>query len=202
VHTAWDLGNAANNPIWCFQVIKGQPLVVDFYRPESDDLEEWVTWLNERGYTGNDYVPHDIVQTQWGTKRTRIETLKLLGRKPKRIVKVAVMEGINAGNQTIRKARFDADRCALGIDGLKNYRREWDDELKTFRANPVKDWSEHIGSSFRYMALAWQEEIKLEVQPKKPDRLEYVATPFGSIIGNMSVKEAVEARMRKRRMGQ
>jgi phage terminase large subunit len=199
VHTAWDLGNAANNPIWCFQVIAGKPYVVDFYRPESDDLEEWVRWLNDRGYNGNDYVPHDVVQTQWGTRRTRIETLKLLGRKPKKIVKVAVMEGINAGNRTIRLAKFDAERCALGIDGLKNYRREWDDDLKTFRANPVKDWSEHIGSSFRYMALAWQEEIALEKPPEKPKSLEYVASSAGTIVGNMNVKEAVEAMVRRKR---
>jgi phage terminase large subunit len=167
VHTAWDLGKAANNPIWCFQVIDGKPFIVDFYRPESDDLEEWVLWLNERGYNGNDYVPHDIAVTEWGSKRTRLETLVLLGRKPRRVTKVSVQDGINAGNQTIRLARFDAERCELGIDGLKNYRREWDDELKTFRENPVKDWAEHIGSSWRYLGLAWREEIQSVPEPSK-----------------------------------
>jgi hypothetical protein len=33
VHTAWDLGKAVNNPIWCFQVIGDQLRIVDFYRP-------------------------------------------------------------------------------------------------------------------------------------------------------------------------
>lgn len=166
VHTAWDLGKAVNNPIWCFQVIGGRPYIVDFYRPESDDLEQWVLWLNERGYNGHDYVPHDIAMTEWGTRRTRIETLQALGRNPRRIAKVSVQDGINAGNQTIRLARFDAEKCALGIDGLKNYRREWDDELKTFRENPVKDWAEHIGSSWRYLGLSWREEIKSEPKTK------------------------------------
>ncbi|TIO88961.1 MAG: hypothetical protein E5X92_28565, partial [Mesorhizobium sp.] len=36
VHTAWDLGKASNNPIWCFQVIDGVPLIVDFYVPDSE----------------------------------------------------------------------------------------------------------------------------------------------------------------------
>jgi phage terminase large subunit len=166
VHTAWDLGKAVNNPIWCFQVIGNSPYIVDFYRPESDDLEEWVKWLNDRGYNGHDYVPHDIAVTEWGTRRTRVDTLVALGRKPRRIAKVSVQDGINAGNRTIRLARFDAERCELGIEGLKNYRREWDDELKTFRENPVKDWSEHIGSSWRYLGLAWREEI-VKAQPKK-----------------------------------
>lgn len=199
VHTAWDLGKAVNNPIWCFQVIAGKPVIVDFYRPDSDDLEEWVAWLKGKGYTGTDYVPHDIVVQEWGTKRTRFETLKMLGRKPKRVAKVSVADGINAARQTIKQAVFDRDRCELGIDGLKNYRREWDDELKTFRDHPVKDWAEHIGSSFRYLGLAWKDVVTVEKPPEKPKELEYVATPSGVIMGNMSVKEAVEARMRRRK---
>lgn len=168
VHTAWDLGKASNNPIWCFQVIGGVPRIVDFYRPESDDLEQWVLWLKERGYTGNDYVPHDAMHTEWGSGRTRIAMLQDLKRRPVRVAKVSVADGINAGRETIKKARFDVERCGLGIEGLKNYRREWDDELKTFRENPVKDWAEHIGSAFRYLGLAWQEVAKEEAtEPAK-----------------------------------
>lgn len=199
VHTAWDLGKAVNNPIWCFQVINGTPHIVDFYRPESDDLEQWVKWLDDKGYKGNDYVPHDILVTEWGTTRTRFDTLKLLGRRPRRVAKVSVADGINAGRQTIKIAKFDAGRCELGIDGLKNYRREWDDELKTFRENPVKDWAEHIGSSFRYLSLAWKDAQPALKEPPKPKELEYTATPSGVISGNMDVKAAVEAMVRRRR---
>ncbi len=169
VHTSWDLGAARNNPIWCFQVIGKKPFIVDFYRPESDDLEEWCRWLDDRGYKGNDYVPHDALQGDWGMPRTRMDTLMRLGRKPRQIAKVSVQDGINAGNRTIRLARFDRERCDLGIEGLKNYRREWDDDLKTFRQNPVKDWAEHIGSAWRYLGLAWENEIENKpVEDKRP----------------------------------
>lgn len=216
VHTAWDLGKAVNNPIWCFQVIPiftnntfshNEVRIVDFYRPDSDDLEQWCLWLDQQGYKGNDYVPHDILVEEWGTKRNRFETLKALGRKPVRVAKVSVAEGINAGRQTIKVAVFHAgddprgERMSLGIDGLKNYRREWDDELKTFRDHPVKDWAEHIGSSFRYLSLAWRDAAAVEFVPPKPTELEYVATPTGLIQGNMSVADAVKAMVRKRREG-
>ncbi|MDX3926748.1 MAG: hypothetical protein QHC90_13215 [Shinella sp.] len=173
VHTAWDLGKAANNPIWCFQVIRGVPHIVDFYRPESDDLEQWCQWLKDRGYDGNDYVPHDAMHTEWGSGRTRIEILRQLKRKPERVAKVSVADGLTAGRETIKAALFHRDedergvRTGLGIDGLKNYRREWDDDLKAFRENPVKDWAEHIGSAFRYLGLAWQEAAKEEPPPPK-----------------------------------
>ena len=203
VHTAWDLGKAVNNPIWCFQCIPGEqgPRIVDFYRPESDDLEQWIKWLNDRGYVGNDYVPHDIVVSEWGTTRTRFDTLKLLGRKPKRVAKVSVAEGLNAGRLTIKLAKFDEERCELGIDGLKNYRREWDDDLKTFRENPVKDWAEHIGSSFRYLSLAWRDATVKEPPKEKPKELVYAAKPDGRIESNMSIQEAIDAMVKRRRAG-
>lgn len=199
VHTAWDLGKAQNNPIWCYQVIDGKPRIVDFYRPEDDDLEQWVLWLNERGYNGRDYLPHDAVSgLQWGSKRTRIEVLRLLGRKPELIPMASLADGINAGNQTIRQAVFDSERCATGIEGLKNYRREWDDDLKTFRANPVKDWAEHIGSSWRYLSLAWKAEIVREKKPKPATEPTYEARPDGVIVSTMTTREAIDAMIKRR----
>ena len=199
VHTAWDLGKATNNPIWCFQVIKQQLRIVDFYLPESDDLEEWCAWLNAKGYNGNDYVPHDILVTEWGSKRTRIETLRQLGRKPKRIVKVSVADGLQAGRVAINSAVFDADRCSHGIDGLKAYRREWDDERKTFRETAYKDWAEHIGSAWRYLGLAWKEEAPIKEPVAKRQELIYTAREDGTVQSNISAREAIEAMIKRKR---
>jgi hypothetical protein len=200
VHTAWDLGKAVNNPIWCFLVIVGKPRIVDFYRPESDDLEDWIRWLDDKGYKGNDYVPHDAVVTEWGTKRTRVETLQLLKRKPRRVAKVSVADGINAGRKTIQAAVFDKERCELGIEGLKNYRREWDDELKTFRENPVKDWAEHIGSSFRYLGLAWREAIIHQPKEKPKNEIAYEADEkTGAIKSNLTFAELIKRQEKRRR---
>lgn len=199
VNTAWDLGKAVNNPIWCFQVIGGRLKIVDFYRPESDDLLDWIKWLDDKGYHGDDYVPDDVMDFIWGAKHTRWDLLKQAKRKPKLVKRIAVADGIHAGREAIKVAEFDAIRCELGIEGLKNYRREWDDELKTFRENPVKDWAEHIGSSWRYLGLAWREAIKTAPPKAKPGELVYTAHADGSIVGNMSVKQAVDAMIRRRR---
>lgn len=219
VHTAWDLGKPANNPIWCFQVVpvyrndtaghpvflRNEPRIVDFYRPESADLEEWVAWLDGHGYNGNDYVPHDILSPEWGSPRSRLETLKLLKRKPVRIPKVSVQEGVNAAQQTIKVAVFHladderGQRMQIGIDGLKSYRREWDDDAKRFKENPVKDWAEHIGSAFRYLGLAWKDLKPPEPKDVKPKELEFMVGPFGVIQGNMSVWDAVMAMAKRKK---
>lgn len=200
VHTAWDLGKAVNNPIWCFQVIGKEPRIVDFYQPESNDLADWCKWLDDRGYRGTDYVPHDIIVTEWGSKRTRFETLQAMGRNPRRLPQVSVADGLQAGRSTINAARFrSCARVDAGIEGLKNYRRDWDDERKTFRETPVKDWAEHIGSAFRYLGLAWRDATPPERKPEKPKELIYEARPDGAVVGNMSVKEAVDAMIKRRR---
>lgn len=200
VHTAWDLGKASNNPIWCFQVIAGQPRIVDFYQPESDDLADWVKWLDDKGYHGTDYVPHDIIVTEWGSKRTRLETLSSMGRKPKRLPMVSVADGLQAGRATINAAVFaDTPRVSAGVEGLKNYRREWDDERKTFRDTPVKDWAEHIGSAFRYLSLAWKDVAPPKPKEAKPTELQYEVRPDGRVVGNMDVRAAVDAMMRRKK---
>lgn len=201
VHTAWDLGAPANNPIWCFQVVGDAVHVVDFYRPESEDLEDWCDWLSQRGYRGNDYVPHDIYQQSWGAKRTRVQMMKDYARRPVPVKRVSVGDGLTAGRETIKAARFDATRCALGVEGLRNYRREWDDELKRFRDTPVKDWAEHIGSAFRYLGLAWR-ELRAAPPPPPPPKFEYVAStvPGHLMKTNVTFRELMERRAR-RRMG-
>lgn len=205
VHTAWDLGAAHNNPIWCFQVIGKQLRIVDFYLPDSENLEDWCAWLNSKGYTGNDYVPHDILVTEWGSSRTRIDALRELGRKPRRIPKVSVADGLQAGRVAINAAVFHAgdderaERVAHGTDGLKSYRREWDDERKTFRETPVKDWAEHIGSSWRYLGLSWREEVAERPKPEQKDAVIYTARPDGSVVSNMPIKDQIEAMIRRKR---
>jgi hypothetical protein len=37
--------------------------------------------------------------------------------------------------------------------------------------------------------------------PKRPDRLEYEAQPDGRVVANMTIREAVELRRRRKRTG-
>lgn len=213
VHTAWDLGKAVNNPIWCFQVIHGQLRIVDFYLPKSDDLDEWCDWLNEQGYHGTDHVPDDILDPIWGAKHTRWDLLIAKKRKPKLVKRIAVADGIHAGREVIKVAVFHhgddpnderSVRMQHGLEGLRSYKREWDDERKTFVDNPYKDWAEHIGSSFRYLGLAWREAYKAAPPKEAPKKQEFIALPGGMIQTTVDIKSAVDefvARKRRQRNG-
>ena len=81
----------------------------------------------------------------------------MLGRRPRVVPMHSLQDGINAARLTIPLARFDAARCARGIDCLKSYQAEWDENLRTFKKTPLHDWASHGADAFRYLAMSWRE---------------------------------------------
>jgi phage terminase large subunit len=113
-------------------------------------------------------VPHDAKVKEWGTGRTRVETMRSYGLNPQLVPMASKMDGIQAARTTLAKACFIPLRCETeGIAALEQYRREWDDEKKTFRANEVHDWTSHLADAFRYLALAWRNVPEIIVEPKR-----------------------------------
>jgi hypothetical protein len=159
VHTAWDLGIDDATALWCFQVQPGRLHLVDYYENSQHAADHYCTWLNERGYHGTDFVPHDARVRDWSTGRTRLEVLRSLGRKPRLVPNHTVIDGINAARITLASAHFDAARCQRGIECLRSYCAEWDEHLRTFRKTPKHDWASHGSDAFRYLAMSWREPI-------------------------------------------
>ena len=118
VHTAWDIGVDDAMAIWCFQVYPDHLDIVDYYEGHGQGFDHYCAWLDERGYHGADWMPHDAKVREVGAPgaRTRIETLFTLGRKPELAPEQSLMDGINAARKTIPFARFDKTRCAQGLE--------------------------------------------------------------------------------------
>jgi hypothetical protein len=55
---------------------------------------------------------------------------------------------------------FDAEKCQDGIECLRQYQREYDEDKKVFRDKPKHDWTSHGADAFRMLAIAWKEEDK------------------------------------------
>ena len=106
--------------------------------------------------------PHDAKVREWGSGRSRLETLRMLGRKPRVVPMHSLQDGINAARLTIPLARFDATRCARGIDRLKSYEAEWSEELRCFKKTPLHNWASHEADGWRYLSMAWREPMSAE----------------------------------------
>jgi hypothetical protein len=53
----------------------------------------------------------------------------------------------------MRKCWFDEGKCKQGLEALRQYRREYDEKLKSFKQRPLHDWTSHAADAFRYLAV-------------------------------------------------
>jgi len=161
VHRAWDLGIRDDTAIWWFQAVGSQCFILDCYAASGVGVEHFTEVVEQRakmyGWVhGTDYVPHDAKIKEWGSGRTRIETMVGLGLNPTLVPLATVADGINAVRRLLPLCVFHP-RCEdEGCSALEQYRREWDDDKKAFRANAVHDWTSHYADAMRYLAQAFR----------------------------------------------
>jgi phage terminase large subunit len=169
VHTAWDIGVRDDTSIWWFQVYGGRIYILDCYTANGAGVDHYADICHSKPYKrGVDFVPHDAKVKEWGTGRTRVETMRLLGLNPQLVHMATKLDGINAVRRTLPLCVFHP-RCEdTGISALEQYRREWDDERKTFKPTEVHDWTSHLADAFRYLAMAWRSAPMEDAEKPKP----------------------------------
>jgi hypothetical protein len=59
-------------------------------------------------------------------------------------------------------------RTEPGLAALEQYHREWDDEKKAFKANPLHDWTSNYADAFRYLAQGWRPAPKRVIKVTQP----------------------------------
>ncbi|MGL4574240.1 MAG: hypothetical protein ACRCV9_05565, partial [Burkholderiaceae bacterium] len=154
VHTAWDLGIADSTAIWFFQA-GAQLRIVDYYEMSGRSLEQIAADLRVKGYNyGRHILPHDVEVRELGTGKTRREMLEGLGVRGIEIApKLSVEDGIQAVRLTLPRCVFDRQKCARGIEMLKNYRMRVD-EKRRIGLGPLHDFASHGADAFRYLAVS------------------------------------------------
>lgn len=198
VHTAWDLGFTDSTALWFFQMIHGEVHVIDYLEDHNKGIEYYADALKDRAKTlgyqyGTHYLPHDArARTLAGGGKSIQQQLQ--AHKVGRLViapRLDVEEGIQAGRATFPHAWFDADKCEDGIEHLRNFKREWDDEKKVFSMKPVHDQASHAASAWRTLSLVWR-------QPK----LRPPETPIEERMMRASVQNVTYGELRKKLFNQ
>ena len=76
VHTAWDIGVDDAMAIWCFQVYPDHLDIVDYYEAHGRGFDHYCEWLDNRGYHGTDWYPHDVKVREAGSPGARARGLR------------------------------------------------------------------------------------------------------------------------------
>jgi phage terminase large subunit len=167
VFTAWDLGYSDDTAIWWFQVVHGEIRLLDYHSSNGQPVAFYAGIIEsrevERGYEyGKHYLPHDARAKTLASNRSIIEQLsdKLDVGKMKIVPSLSLQDGIQASRLALTRAWFD-HKCEDGIECLRQYQREYDEDKKVFRDRPRHDWTSHGADAFRMLAIAWKEEAKI-----------------------------------------
>ena len=168
VYTAWDIGRKDDTAIWFYQTTFEGVRVIDFHSSSLKDVDFYISLLRSKPYRVEWlHLPHDAKAKRLGMKRTVEEQFHDAGFKVRCLPALSVQDGIQAARKTIKACRFDQAFCADGLNALSQYRREWDDDKKCFKINPLHDWSSHGADAFRYLAMSWMERKQPEVVERK-----------------------------------
>jgi len=164
-HTAWDLGFNDSTAIWWFQVVYGEIRVLDHHSSNGQPISFYTGLLaqkeDEFGYKyGTHWLPHDArAKTLASGGKSIIEQIsaKIDIKHLKIVPNLSIQDGIQATRLALTRTWFD-NRCEEGIECLRQYQREWDDDKKVFRDRPKHDWTSHSADAFRYLSIVWKDE--------------------------------------------
>jgi hypothetical protein len=162
VHTAWDLGFNDATAIWWYQVVHGEIRVLDYHEAHGQPIPYYANQIKERPYEyGTHWLPHDArAKTLASGGKSIIEQIfdKLPKESFKIVPNLSLQDGIQASRMALARTWFDAMKCSEGIECLRQYQREYDEDKKVFRDKPRHDWTSHGSDAFRMLAVAWQDE--------------------------------------------
>ena len=168
VHTFWDLGRADKTAIWFIQQVGFEYRILEYYENQGYALAHYLKHLQTRSYVyGDTWLPHDADNELLASERTIAQQARAAGFKVRITPKTSIVVGINAARSIFSNCWFDNEKCADGIQCLRNYCYEVDEETKQYSKEPLHNWASHGADAFRYFAVAIKEP-KNEKKDKPP----------------------------------
>ena len=151
VETWWDLGIGDSTAIWFAQRVGEEIHLIDYYENSGESLAHYADVLADKDYAYSSHIaPHDIQARELGTGKSRLEVANELGIDFDIAPKLEVDHGIESVRNALPFCYFDREKCKVGLDALRQYRKQWDEKNQVFKNKPLHNWCSHAADSFRY----------------------------------------------------
>ena len=170
VYTSWDLGISDSTAIWWWRLGENGIDVLDHYEAHGKPMSHFFDEVDARGYAyTKHWLPHDARARTLQTGESIMD--QCLARWGSGLValgpSLSLLDGIQAGRWLLQQGvRFHA-RCSEGVECLKQYHYEFDQDRKTYTAKPEHDWSSHSADAFRYLACVYKVSLAAKPKPKE-----------------------------------
>ena len=170
LHFIYDLGFRDDTATLCWQdAVDGYPII----HGESDNMrpiKHYIQRINEicayyNVPRGDVWLPHDAKAKTLQTGRSIVEQFLAHGIIPRIVPSLDVLDGIAAARMLCPEVYFNCSPDAIDgpcsglVEALKTYRREWDEDVKAFKNQPLHDWSSHYADVFRYFGIVAKKQV-------------------------------------------
>ena len=165
VHTMWDLGVSDSMAIWWVQFIEGTIRVIDYYENHTYGLGHYAGIVLDKKYRyAGHHLPHDGTHRQLTLDEKAISIQNQLNRLGLENIDIIprttdVYADIQAVRGLLPICRFD-NKCKVGYNCLRDYRREYDDKNRCFKPTPLHDYTSHSSDAFRILPYIYQKVTK------------------------------------------
>jgi phage terminase large subunit len=179
VFVNFDLGISDSTAMWAWRIADGFDCV-NYYQASGKPLSHFFEKLSEWGYRYVKlFLPHDARARNLLTGSSVLERFvdEYGSAKVAMVPHLSLLDGIEAARWLLQqKARFHS-RCAEGLEALRAYRYDWDEDRKTFGKKPLHDWSSHGADAFRYSAVVVKvSQMLVRAEPEQEKRPPAVGT--------------------------
>lgn len=134
--------------------------LIDHYAKVLDTFAEsmkWHYWFDDPREAYH-WVPWDarpktlaskgksLLEIAWEDHELRFRVAKQL----------SVQDGIQATRKMLQRSYISEQLCSKGLEAVRNYQREYDEDRQMFKATPLHNWASHGADALRIMGVSYQ----------------------------------------------
>lgn len=189
VFTTWDLGGSGAKgdatAVWIWAPTDEGADLLDYYEGQGKPFDHYADEVEARCAAMGvvpvkHWLPHDarnhyplgMSVLDFSRQRFGADRVAIYPEE-------GLLTGIQAGRWLLQRPIRIHPRCSEGVEALKAYHYEWDEDRKVFSNQPEHDWSSHGADAFRGVALVVRKTERMtRAEPPKEAALEKLARPL------------------------
>jgi len=152
-----DIGFRDTAGWWFWQPQLGGYKVLKYIGESGFDADDWIPQLEKTIDSlgvklGQIWLPHDARAKTFQSKHTVVDKfLSAFGANKVAVVpQTKKLDQISAARTVINKCEFDRTGCEDGLDGLRAWEFEYNDDTGVFSREPLHNWASHPADAFAY----------------------------------------------------
>lgn len=164
IEISGDLGFRDTAAWWYWQRLPGGFHLLMYDGDSGLDADDWIPRIKNNitklgARLGTIWLPHDARAKTFQSKHTSMERfLEAFDVDHVRLVpQTKKLDQISAARAVIERCAFHSVFCDDGLDGLRAWEFEYNEELGVFSKEPLHNWASHPSDAFSYGCQMMQE---------------------------------------------